>query len=312
MEDRVLVADIGGTHCRLALARHGVGRPQIEALRVVPTPRGDLAQALRVYLDQVGCARPAAIGVAAAGRVRHLPGRTWVALTNVELNIEQAGLERLCAGRTWLANDLGAVAAALPVLRADELLPVGTVLAAARGLRLVVGVGTGFGAAALSADGRVIETEAGHADLAAVTADEREWLDRLAPRGRTGIETVLSGPGILRLHGIIAGQPCTSVDQLLLHWRDHHPPARQTLAAFSTWLGRACGNLALGLGAWGGVYFAGGVLAGLGEAFDPAAFRRGFEDKAPFGADLAAVPVQRIAHPQPALLGMARLALGAA
>ena len=81
------------------------------------------------------------------------------------------------------------------------------------------------------------------------------------------------------------------------------------MLGFSTWLGRVAGNLVLSLGAWGGVSLIGGVVAGLGDALDPLAFRTGFEDKAPFAADLASVPLQRILHPQPALIGMAALAL---
>ncbi len=62
-------------------------------------------------------------------------------------------------------------------------------------------------------------------------------------------------------------------------------------------------------GAWGGVVLAGGVLERLGDAFDGKAFRQGFEDKAPFSSDLAAVPVWQVRHAQPALMGLARLAL---
>lgn len=308
MDERALVADIGGTHCRFALARRAPRRPLLEAVRVVPTPRGELAPAIRDYLDQAGCHQPAAIAVAAAGRVRRLPGRTWISLTNVQLDIERESLADLCSGRAWVTNDLAAVAAALPLLDPDELPAFGPAGSAVPGLRLVIGVGTGFGAAALTADGTVIETEAGHADLAAVSAEERQWLHRLAPHGRLPVETLLSGPGLLRLFEVISGQACHDVEVLLTHLRNHDPAALRTISGFSTWLGRATGNLVLSLGAWGGVYLTGGVLTGLGAALDVQAFRRGFEDKAPFAADLAAVPVQCVAHAQPALLGMARIA----
>lgn len=307
-DERVLVADIGGTYCRLALALRDSPRPHLESERVCATPRGDLVEVIRNYLRDARCEQPAAIAVAAAGRVRRVPGRTWVSLTNAALTIERESLANQCGGHAWLVNDLAAVAAALPLLTPDERLSFGPARPSVEGLRLVIGVGTGFGVAALTVDGTVIETEAGHADLPAVSAEERQWLNRLAPLGRLTADALLSGPGLLRLYEVISGQSCQTVDELLARQRKHENAALKTLTAFSTWLGRSSGNLVLSLGAWGGVDLTGGVIGGLGESLDMQAFRRGFEDKAPFSADLAAVPVHRIAHPQPALLGMARLA----
>lgn len=308
-EPPVVVADIGGTQCRLALARRQGKGVILERLQVMAAPWGDFADALRRYLAQAGCQRPAAIAVAAAGRVRRGGGRDRIELTNLQLRVEQETLARLTDGGVWLANDLAAVAAALPLLGADEVAGFGSPRVAGRGVRLVIGVGTGFGAAALTdGDDRVVETEAGHVDLAAVSAPERAWWTRLAPSGRLTVEQVLSGPGLLRLHAAVSGQPCPDLKAWRARLEADDPAARETLAVFSGWLGRVAGNFVLGFGAWGGVYLTGGVVAGLGDALDAGAFRRGFEDKAPFSTDLAAVPVHRILHPYPALAGMARLA----
>ena len=309
MLEPALVADIGGTYCRMALA---VGRADglvLEQLRLMPTPQGDFVDAAREYLHNVGCERPSAIAVAAAGRVRRVPGRNWVSLTNTNLRVERESLAGLCGDRVWLVNDLAAVAASLPALTAEHCAAFGPPRPAVRGLRLVVGVGTGFGAAALTVDDGLIETEAGHADLPAISAEERLCLNRLAPLGRLAVEQVLSGPGLLRLHEAMSGQRCADATDLRVRVDAQDAAALETLTLFSTWLGRVVGNLVLNFGAWGGVYLTGGVIAGLGHALDAQAFRRGLEDKAPFAADLGAVPVQRILHPQPALLGMARLAL---
>lgn len=309
VEDRVLVADVGGTNCRMALARMVSGRPELEALRVMPTPRSGFALAVREYLELTGCGKPAAIAVAAAGRVRRQPGRTWVAMTNTPLGIDRESLSALAHRGAHLVNDLAAVAAALPWLTENELALLGPAHPTVPGTRLVVGVGTGFGAAALSSEGAVIDTEAGHADLAAVTAEEKQYVERLARAGRLTVEEVLSGPGLLRLYEALSGHACEDVRTLLARRAARDAIAIKTLTAFSTWLGRAVGNLVLGLGAWGGVYLIGGVVSGLGDALDADAFRRGMEDKEPFGADLGAVPVRVVLHSQPALLGMAGLAL---
>jgi glucokinase len=311
---RALVADVGGTHCRMALARRGAdGRSiALDSLRIVPTPGAGFEDAARAYLDDVGCAGPDAIGVAAAGRLHREGGREWIALTNTPLVLDRQSLERLCAGRAYLANDLAAVASALPHLGAADRAAFGPgIPSPAGGRRLVLGVGTGLGASLLTERGDAIDTEAGHADLASVSADERAWCTALAQQGRVSIERVLCGSGLLRLHAVIGGEPpLATVDELLKRWHRGETGARTTLTAFSTWLGRVAGNLVLSLGAWGGVWLIGGVVAGLGEALDPVSFHRGFRDKAPFDRDLAAVPVQRVTHDQPALLGMAALALG--
>lgn len=305
----VVVADVGGTQCRLALARGVADDVSLERVRVMPTPGGDFTDALRAYLDDVGCPRPAAVAVAAAGRVRRLPGRSWVALTNTQLVIERESMATLTDGGVWLANDLAAVAAALPLLGPDQLVAFGPERSVRHDLRLVVGVGTGFGAAALTVDNSVIETEGGHADLAAVSTQERQWLDHMAPLGRLTVEQVLSGPGLLRLYEAVSGTPCPDSQDWLRRLGADDPAVTRTLEVFSSWLGRVAGNLVLTFGAWGGVFLTGGVIGGVSGMLDVQVFRRSFEDKAPFSADLRAVPVNRILHPQPALLGMARMAL---
>ena len=306
----ILVMDVGGTHTRLALARPLNGCARLSAVEVIATPRGRLEDAIRAFLSKHSEVTIDAIAIAAAGRIRRLPGRTAVSLTNAALSIEREDLQASFAvPRVHLINDLAAIAAALPWLADDELSRVGGARASIPGHRLVVGIGTGFGTAALTADGTLLETEAGHTDLAAVSASERRWLDQLAPLGRCPVEHVLSGPGLLRLHEVISQKPLALHEDLRSAYSKGEPAALRTLTAFSTWLGRTVGNLVLSHGAWGGVVLAGGVLERLGDAFDGKAFRQGFEDKAPFSSDLAAVPVWQVRHAQPALIGLARLAM---
>ncbi len=305
-----LVVDVGGTYTRMALAFADGGRARLEHVQVSPTPKSRLNEAIQAYLAPLHHITVAALAIAAAGRVRRLPGRTVVSLTNAALRVEREELQdALGIPCICLVNDLAGIAAALPWLAPDQLRPLGPARIALPGHRLVVGLGTGFGVAALTADGTLIETEAGHANLAAVSASERQWLSSLSPLGRVAIEQVLSGPGLLRLHAIITRQPLDSHDELRLRWARGESGAVRTFNAFSTWLGRVVGDLVLCHGAWGGVVLAGGVIEGLGAALDAQAFRAGFEDKAPFMADLAIVSVSTVHHPQATLLGLARLAM---
>ena len=83
------------------------------------------------------------------------------------------------------------------------------------------------------------------------------------------------------------------------------PAAVRALRMFSEMLGTVAGNLALTLGARGGVYLAGGIVPRLGRGFAAAAFRRRFEDKGRFSAYLGAIPTYLITHKTPAFTGLA-------
>lgn len=301
-----LVADVGGTHTRLALAT--AAPLQLHDIRVFPTPSGSLLPLARDYL--AGTGRDAdRCAVAAAGRIRREHGGERVTLTNVALDVDVAELRGL-APSAVLVNDLAAVASALPFFAADDLLELDEAGEALQGARLVLGVGTGIGAAVRLADGALLETEAGHVELAAPIAAHRGWLEAL-PGGRASAEQLLAGPGLVRLHERASGEHGVAVATLVERARAGDAVARSTLVAYADWLGRFAGDLVLAYGAWAGVHLIGGVVGGLGDMLDAKAFRAGMVDKARFGAELARVPVRRILHPQPALLGLAALAFEA-
>ena len=74
-------------------------------------------------------------------------------------------------------------------------------------------------------------------------------------------------------------------------------------------LGRVAGNLALTLGARGGIYIGGGVVAHLRAHLPRSGFRQAFEDKGRFADFLSRIPTWVIEAEQPALRGAA-MALG--
>ncbi len=76
---------------------------------------------------------------------------------------------------------------------------------------------------------------------------------------------------------------------------------------FCAMLGTIAGNLALTLGAQGGIYIAGGIVPKLGDAFAQSQFRERFEAKGRFRDYLAAIPTYVIVRPFAALLGAAKL-----
>ena len=85
------------------------------------------------------------------------------------------------------------------------------------------------------------------------------------------------------------------------------PIAQQTIAVFTGLLGSVAGDLALTLGARGGVYIAGGIVPGWGERFDARRFLGRFRAKGRFRAYLSAIPVHVVTHPFPGLTGVERM-----
>ena len=304
----ILVCDVGGTRTRLALAEHTPGGWQLGPVEEGPT-NADVAATVTGFLRRVANGRVQAAAFGGAGAVS--PDGS-IRLTNADVLLSPAELAR-AAGvpRVVLVNDFGAIAEAIPRLPHESLVPCGGGVPVPGTPVAVLGPGTGLGTA-IGAPGRggwiAIAGDGGHVDLAPVDDDELEIWQRLRrAHGRVSAETVLCGPGLERLHAAVSGKQLSgpAIDEAA--WRGE-PDALHTHALFTRWLGRVAGNLALIAGARGGVYLAGGILPRWGARFDAVAFRRAFEDKAPYSAWLSAIPTFVITHPQPGLLGLAVLA----
>jgi len=161
----------------------------------------------------------------------------------------------------------------------------------------------------------VLVTEGGHATLS--SENRREDAIILALRERlhhVSVERVLSGPGLVQLYQSIA-----AIDQLTVPQRSsaeivQHALAgdcetsRTTLEAFCAFLGSVAGNVALSLGARGGLFIGGGIAPRFTDFLRQSAFRERFEAKGRMSSYLARIPTSVIVHPFPAFVGLARLA----
>jgi len=306
----ILVGDVGGTHTRLALAERAHDGWRITGVEERGTAPDFLA-AVAAYVRNAGPVQAAAFSGAgpllADGSIR---------LTNAGVHLEPAALAAAAGvAHAVVVNDFGSIATAI------HHLPPGSLAACGGGARVpgmpvaVLGPGTGLGVAiAAPAPGGWIAVtgEGGHADLAPVDDEELEiWQRMRRAHGRLSAESVLSGPGLERLHAALAGRSLSAPEIDAAAWRGE-PVALRAHALFTRWLGRVAGNLALVAGARGGVFLAGGILPRWAARFDVAEFRRGFEDKAPYTEWLRAIPTFIVTHPQPGLLGLAVLAESAA
>lgn len=307
-----LLADIGGTHARFAW-QAGAGAPieHVRVLRVAEHP--SLQHAMRSYLGERGDVQPGAAAIAMANPVTG----DAVRMTNHDWSFSQAALQAEFGLHTLrVLNDFTALALALPHLPASELRQVGGGRAQPDAALGLLGAGTGLGVSGLLPDGRggwvPIQGEGGHVTLPALTPRERLVMDGFHRRhGRASAERMLSGPGLLDTFGLLCEADRASTAGLdsaaavsEAGMAGTHAQAKEALNMFCALLGVVAGDLALTLGARGGVYVGGGIVPRLGAWFDASPFRERFEAKGRFQGYLAAIPVWVITAAQsPALLG---------
>jgi glucokinase len=314
----VLVGDIGGTNARFALLEEGAHEPDVMSHEAT-ADHPDIVAAIRAALSKAGGAKPRSALLAVAARV----AGPKVTLTNAHWTIEGKAIgEALGLDLVTVVNDYVPVAAGLAHLEAEHLHIVGAAAKAGPGARVVIGPGTGFGAAALVPYEEIlaiVSTEAGHVELGPVGADElRLWPLLETAGGRHTVESLLSGPGMTRLyaglarlhHGARADEHPAPQDVTAHGLSGEDPIAREALALFARLLGRVAGDCALAYLATGGVYIGGGIAPRILPVLDEGGFRAAFEDKAPFAAELRGVPTAVMTAKDPALIGLAALARG--
>lgn len=318
--EALLVADIGGTNARFALALESDAQIELADVQELHTADfASLADAVRHYLAGIGRGAPrrAVLAVAApvAGDEIIITNNPW------RFSIPQLR-QQLQLSQLRLINDFAAVAYAVTRLQPQHLLPLGAVptppAREGEARYAVLGPGTGLGVAHLLRREQraiVIETEGGHVGFAPGSAEEREVLRVLLDEfPRVSWERLLSGPGLVNLYRALAVtrglnaqvlQPAeitqrasAGSDVLALH----------TVELFCALLGAFAGDVVLGSGAWDGVYLAGGVTPRLLPWLQQESFRNRFEAKGRFTALLSRVPTQLITHPHTGLLGAAAAA----
>jgi glucokinase len=181
----------------------------------------------------------------------------------------------------------------------------------------VLGPGSGLGVSALVpsiAGWAAVTGEGGHSTMPAVNDRESAVIDHLRQRlDHVSAERVLSGPGLVNLYNTLAeidsipskGYTAPQITDFGMRGAD--PVCVEATAMFCAMLGTIAGNLALTLGARGGVFIAGGIVPRLGRYFVDSPFRARFEAKGRFEAYLAAIPSFVITHPLAAFLGCAAL-----
>lgn len=313
---RSLIGDIGATNARFALvdATGAFQRVRVLACEDYPSIDDAIGAYLGDELSRTGAPRLGAAALAVAGPVTEDP----VTLTNHpwSFSIDQLR-RRLEVDHLLVVNDFTAVAVAAPHLASNERNPVGGGAALPGAPVGVLGPGSGLGVSGLLAVAErwlPLSGEGGHATMAPASARESAVLDRMRARfDHVSAERVLSGPGLVNLYNTLAevdGVPAVSYTAAQItdpSIGEREPRCREAVDMFCGMLGTIAGNLALTLGALGGIYIAGGIVPKLGAVFLASPFRERFEDKGRLRPYLARIPTFVVTHPFPAFLGLARL-----
>lgn len=306
-----LIADIGATNARFALADNdGIHKEII--LKCADFP--GITEAAQAYLDK---ARPAGnvvqASVAIAGPVVgdrfEMTNHPWsfsIAETKSRL-----GLERL-----RLMNDFEAIALAVPHLRDDDVKQVCPGQAQAQAPIGIIGPGTGLGVASLVWDGRryrPVSGEGGHVTMPAKTQREFDVFQWLLHHkySHVSAERVCSGKGLVNIYNALRGLdgrddlPDLEPEEISQKALDKSCAiSAEALDMMTGFLGSVAGNLALTLGAHGGIYVAGGIVLKLGDYFQSSRFREEFLAKGRFREYLSPVPCYLITNDFPAFVGL--------
>lgn len=307
-----VLADIGGTNARFGwLSAADAQITHVEVLPCADYPT--LEEAVKTYLTHQGLPHAAA---GAFGIANPVTGDA-LAMTNHHWKLSITQL-RLALGwqRLLFVNDFTALALALPLLPEAHRRQHGPGQAVPGAAMALIGPGTGLGVAGLLMSPQKrwvpISGEGGHVTLSATTALEFSLIQQLQKRyGHVSAERVVCGAGLVDLyHALceVTASPkfeVTTPAEVLERARElPGATADQTVDLFCGFLGRVAGDLALTLGARGGVYIGGGIVPRLGERLDSSPFRSNFEAKGRFVNYLRDIPTWVIHSPvSPALLG---------
>ena len=320
-----LVADIGGTNARFGWL-NGPGQAVARVHKLSVTGFAGPAEAARSYLD----ALQAELGEAylaprhAAFAVATAVAGDRIAFTNSHWDFSRSQVQSALGLRSLvMLNDFESLALSLPCLGEPQLrraaaTPAARPLLAQGSVLAVVGPGTGLGVGAVvrSAAGWVaLPGEGGHATLAPADDLESAVLAQVRRQyAHVSAERLLSGIGLPLLHQALsalqgaAPAPLTAaqiVDAGNGVGQAADALCSQTLDLFCALLGGFAGNVALTLGARGGLFIGGGIAPRFADRFLASAFRERFEAKGRFRAYLAAIPTPLIIDTLAALTGAA-------
>lgn len=306
-----LVADIGGTNIRLAIAQKGNKLIEIETYKCEAFR--SLTEVIALYLKEK---KITSTIIDACLAIACPVDNDQISMTNLPWTFSQRALQKeLNLNSLTFINDYTAIAMAIPFLAKDQKIKIGEGEPEDKKPIAVCGPGTGLGVAHLVSVHNqwfCFSGEGGHVDFAAVDELDIQILKQLQQnKSRISYEQLLSGYGLEQIYQAICeinGKKAMSFqakdisNQALKH---SCPICQQALSQFCKVLGSFAGNLALTLNTAGGVYISGGIVPRFIDFLKTSDFRKRFEAKGRLSKITQNTPTYVITESQPGLLGAA-------
>lgn len=314
----ILIADIGGTNARFALVDESdqqfYGIQTLEAADFTK-----LTDAIDLYLQSHSIEQLESINLAVAGPIHNeqvkFPNSHW------QVNCQELR-SKYRIEKANLLNDWEAIAYSLSGFTEQDLIKLGTKNVPIKSDNYcfgAIGPGSGLGVSGLICRNNnlaPIVTEGGHVGFAPENQYQGQVLKYLQQKydGRVSRERLLSGPGIVNIyealcsiHGVEnQGLTAASIANLGLAKTEQEAEdaiCAEAFALFFEILGQAAGDIALDMGAYDGVFIAGGICQRYPDHLVSSYFRRGFENKGRHSEIMQQIPCWLITHPNPGLLG---------
>jgi len=309
-----LIADIGGTNIRIALADANAAQKftHIETYRCADFT--GLSEILALYIDNQGFHGKT---INACLAIACPTDQDIISMTNLPWQFSQKALKaELKLSNLSFINDYTAIAMAIPLLNEQQKVQIGSGEAKAGMPISVCGPGTGLGVANLvniNDQWHCISGEGGHVDFAPVSDEEIQILASLKKiKERVSYEQLLSGYGLEQIYTALVEINQTDTPAKLSAQQISEnatnascPICKQALDTFCKVLGSFAGNLALTSNSQGGVYIAGGIVPRFIDYVQNSQFRERFECKGRLSNIPQSTPTYVITEPQPGLLGAA-------
>jgi glucokinase len=327
----ILAGDIGGTKCNLAVfEEHGASLILIFKRCYATREFASLEELIEEFFRECAAesgVRPqgdiAAAGFGVAGAM--VDGR--LVANNIPWELTASALARkldLDLEQLTLINDLVATAYGLVHLSPEDFLVLNPGAPQFNGNQALIAAGTGLGEAMIIWDGRqhwTSPSEGGSADFAPRTEREIQLLQFLKKRlARVSCEEIFSGRGFGNLHEFLdpgVSHPTFQAPESASASEITHNALEGTcpvcVEVLDWWIdafGAEAGNLALRVLAYGGVYFAGGIVLKILSKLRESSFCKSFADKGRLSAVLSNIPISVVLNEDAPLLGAAYQALG--
>lgn len=313
MSDSVLLCDFTiGASVKMALVRPGT-RPHDPVLYSCPN-RAAFDEAASDFL--AGQGQPKLMGVAISSRGWERKGILQLPQEGMTI-VRDEVRDLLGVRRINLVNNFVARALAIPRLHADEVEKICGDTAMEEQVIAVLGPHHGLGLAALAPDGAggwtAIPCEGGHSDLPVTTPREWEVYKRLRGKyGHVSREHAVSLNGLVDVYQALAtsdgsDSAASTPEEIIALASIGDPTASEAVGLCLGWLAAMASDVALIMGARGGIYLTGDLMDLLADMFDGPAFCKRYLDKGRLSNYVAEIPVYKTLAKDLEIIGLATL-----